>query len=76
MNKKTTSNENNDCNEFNKEFNKFLLKKSMELKMVSEIKGLNCGVIPEMEVDKTVHTIEPMWSKTCTKQIISRAIRK
>lgn len=73
MNKKTL-NENNDFDY--EKFNKILLEKAMERKMISEIKGLNCSIVPEMEFDDTVHTIEPEWNKKKEIQIMGRAIRK
>ena len=52
--------------------NQNILERAILLKTTSEIRALNIGVIPKMDVIKKVHLIEPEWNKVRQKQICGR----
>jgi len=44
--------------------------------MTSEIRALNIGIIPKMDVVKKIHLIEPEWNEVRQNQSCSRIFRK
>lgn len=74
MDKKTPSNESNNFN-YNM-LNQSILEQAISLKMTSEIRALNMGIIPKMDVVKKIHVIEPNWNEVCQNQAIGRIFRK
>jgi len=57
-------------------FNQMLLEKALLIKIVNEIKALNCDIIPKMDVIKQIDLIEPNWNEICYNQAIRRVNRK
>jgi len=74
MDKKMVSNESNNFNYDTLDQN--ILEQAILLQQISEIRALNMGIIPKMDVIKEIHLIEPEWNKVSQKQVISRIFRK
>lgn len=73
MNKKN----NDDDNNFDYDtINQKILNQAILLKMTSEIRALNNGIIPKMDFEKSFCVIEPKWNEKHTNQILGRALRK
>ena len=53
-----------------------ILEQAILLKMTSEIRALNMGIIPKMDVVKKIHLIEPEWNEVRQNQSCSRMFRK
>lgn len=53
-----------------------MLEEAILIKMTSEIRLLNFGIIPKMDVVKQIHLIEPKWNNVRQNQIIGRMFRK
>ena len=56
--------------------NQSILAQAILLKTTSEIRALKFGIIPEMEVVKKIHLIEPKWNEVRQTQVINRTFRK
>jgi len=82
MDNKITLNKNNNFNYDT--LNQNILEQAILLKMTSEIRALNMGIIPKMDVVKKNHLIEPMiepmiepkWNEVRQNQSCSRIFRK
>ena len=71
MDNKITLNKNNNFN-----YDTYILEQAILLKMTSEIRALNMGIIPKMDVVKKIHLIEPEWNEVRQNQSCSRIFRK
>jgi len=74
MDNKITLNKNNNFN-----YDTYILEQAILLKMTSEIRALNMGIIPKMDVVKKIHLIEPKepkWNEVRQNQSCSRIFRK
>jgi hypothetical protein len=56
--------------------NQSILEQAILLKTTSEIRALKFGIIPEMEIVKKIHLIEPKWNEVRQTQVINRIFRK
>ena len=56
--------------------NQSILEQAILLKTTSEIRALKFGIIPEMEIVKKNHLIEPKWNEVRQTQVINRIFRK
>ena len=56
--------------------NQSILAQAILLKTTSEIRALKFGIIPEMEIVKKNHLIEPKWNEVRQTQVINRIFRK
>ena len=56
--------------------NQSILAQAILLKTTSEIRALKFGIIPEMEIVKKIHLIEPKWNEVRQTQVINRIFRK
>jgi len=59
--------------------NQNILEQAILLQMTSEIRALNMGIIPKMDVFKKIHLIEPIepkWNEVRQNQSCSRIFRK
>ncbi len=56
--------------------NKSILEEAISIKMTNEIKALNYGIIPKMDVVKQINFIEPKWNDVRQNQVIGRIFRK
>jgi len=56
--------------------NQSILEEAILIKMDSEIRALNFGIIPKMDVVKQIHLIEPKWNEVRQNQLIGRVFRK
>ena len=56
--------------------NQYMLEVATSIKTTSEIKALNFGIIPKMDVVKQIHLIEPKWNEVRQNQVICRTFRK
>ena len=66
----------NKNNNFNYDtLNQNILEQAILLKMTSEIRALNMGIIPKMDVVKKIHLIEK-WNEVRQNQSCSRIFRK
>jgi len=77
MDNKITLNKNNNFNYDT--LNQNILEQAILLKMTSEIRALNMGIIPKMDVVKQIHVIEPEWpewNEVRQNQSCSRIFRK
>jgi hypothetical protein len=74
MDNKITLNKNNNFNYDT--LNQNILEQAILLKMTSEIRALNMGIIPKMDVVKKIHLIEPKWNEVRQNQSCSRIFRK
>ena len=75
----------NESNNFDYDtLNQSILAQAILLKTTSEIRALKFGIIPEMEIVKKNHLIEPMiepmiepkWNEVRQTQVINRIFRK
>jgi hypothetical protein len=67
----------NESNNFDYDtLNQIILAQAILLKTTSEIRALKFGIIPEMEVVKKIHLIEPKWNEVRQTQVINRIFRK
>ena len=67
----------NESNNFDYDtLNQSILAQAILLKTTSEIRALKFGIIPEMEVVKKIHLIEPEWNEVRQNQIRSRIFRE
>ena len=67
----------NESNNFNYDtLNKNILEQAILLQQISEIRALNMGIIPKMDVIKEIHLIEPKWNEVRQNQAIGRIFRK
>ena len=71
----------NESNNFDYDtLNQSILEQAILLKTTSEIRALKFGIIPEMEIVKKIHLIEPMiepkWNEVRQTQVINRIFRK
>ena len=67
----------NESNNFDYDtLNQSILEQAILLKMTSEIRALKFGIIPEMEIVKKIHLIEPKWNEVRQTQVINRIFRK
>ena len=70
----------NESNNFDYDtLNQSILEQAILLKTISEIRALKFGIIPEMEVVKKIHLIEPnepKWNEVRQTQVINRIFRK
>jgi len=67
----------NESNNFNYDtLNQNILEQAILLQQISEIRALNIGIIPKMDVIKEIHLIEPKWNDVRQNQVISRIFRK
>jgi hypothetical protein len=67
----------NESNNFNYDtLNQSILEQAILLKTTSEITALKFGIIPEMEVVKKIHLIEPNWNEVRQNQVLNRISRK
>ena len=73
MDNKITLNKNNNFNYDT--LNQNILEQAILLKMTSEIRALNMGIIPKMDVVKKIHLIEK-WNEVRQNQSCSRIFRK
>ena len=55
--------------------NQSILEEAILIKMASEIRALNFGIIPKMDVVKQIHLIEPKWNEVRQNQVIGRSHR-
>jgi hypothetical protein len=85
MDNKITLNKNNNFNydtDYDTDYdtlNQNILEQAILLKMTSEIRALNMGIIPKMDVVKKIHLIEPnepKWNEVRQNQSCSRIFRK
>ena len=77
MDKKNSLNESNNVNYDT--LNQSILEQAILLKTTSEIRALKFGIIPEMDVVKKIHLIEPnepKWNEVRQNQSCSRIFRK
>ncbi len=74
MDNKITLNKNNNFNYDT--LNQNILEQAILLQQISEIRALNIGIIPKMDVIKEIHLIEPKWNDVRQNQVISRIFRK
>jgi hypothetical protein len=80
MDNKITLNKNNNFNYDT--LNQNILEQAILLKMTSEIRALNMGIIPKMDVVKKIHlidpdlSVEPKWNEVRQNQSCSRIFRK
>ena len=78
MDNKITLNKNNNFNYDT--LNQNILEQATLLKMTSEIRALNMGIIPKMDVVKKIHLIEPLiepkWNEVRQNQSCSRIFRE
>ena len=77
MNKKMILNESNNFNYDT--LNQNILEQAILLQQTSEIRALNMGIIPKMDVIKEIHLIEPnepKWNEVRQNQAIGRIFRK
>jgi hypothetical protein len=80
MDNKITLNKNNNFNYDT--LNQNILEQAILLKMTSEIRALNMGIIPKMDVFKKNHlidpdlSVEPKWNEVRQNQSCSRIFRK
>ena len=56
--------------------NQSILESATLTKMDSEIRALNFGIIPKMDVVKQIHLIEPKWNEVRQNQVMGRIFRK
>jgi len=78
MDNKITLNKNNNDDEYDT-LNQNILEQAILLKMTSEIRALNMGIIPKMDVVKKIHLIEPKepkWNEVRQNQSCSRIFRR
>jgi len=78
MDNKITLNKNNNDDEYDI-LNQNILEQAILLKMTSEIRALNMGIIPKMDVVKKIHLIEPKepkWNEVRQNQSCSRIFRE
>jgi hypothetical protein len=73
MDNKITLNKNNNFNYDT--LNQNILEQAILLQMTSEIRALNMGIIPKMDVVKKIHLIEK-WNEVRQNQSCSRIFRK
>ena len=67
----------NESNNFDYDtLNQSILEQAILLKTTSEIRALKFGFIPEMEIVKKIHLIEPKWNEVRQTQVINRIFRK
>ena len=67
----------NESNNFDYDtLNQSILAQAILLKTTSEIRALKFGIIPEMEVVKKIHLIEPKWNEVRQTKVINRIFRK
>jgi hypothetical protein len=67
----------NKSNNFNYDtLNQNILEQATLLKIISEIRALNIGIIPKMDVVKKIHLIEPEYNKVRQNQSCTRIFRK
>ena len=67
----------NESNNFDYDtLNQSILEQAILLKTISEIRALKFGIIPEMEIVKKNHLIEPKWNEVRQTQVINRIFRK
>jgi hypothetical protein len=67
----------NESNNFDYDtLNQSILAQAILLKTTSEIRALKFGIIPEMEIVKKIHLIEPKWNEVRQTQVINRIFRK
>ena len=67
----------NKNNNFNYDtLNQNILEQAILLQYTSEIRSLNIGIIPKMDVIKEIHLIEPRWNEVRQNQAICRIFRK
>ena len=67
----------NESNNFDYDtLNQNILEQAILLKTTSEIRALKFGIIPEMEIVKKIHLIEPKWNEVRQTQVINRIFRK
>ena len=75
MNKKMILNESNNFNYDT--LNQNILEQAILLQYTSEIRALNMGIIPKMDVIKEIHLmIEPKWNDVRQNQNLGRIFRK
>jgi hypothetical protein len=80
MDNKITLNKNNNFNYDT--LNQNILEQAILLKMTSEIRALNMGIIPKMDVVKKIHliepdlSVEPKWNEVRQNQSCRRIFRK
>jgi len=80
MDNKITLNKNNNFNYDT--LNQNILEQAILLKMTSEVRALNMGIIPKMDVVKKIHlidpdlSVEPKWNEVRQNQSCSRIFRK
>ena len=74
MDNKITLNKNNNDDEYDT-LNQYILEQAILLQMTSEIRALNMGIIPKMDVVKKIHLIEK-WNEVRQNQSCSRIFRK
>jgi len=74
MNKKISLNEDKNFN-YNT-INQSILEEAILTKIDSEIRALNFGIIPKMDVVKQIHLIEPKWNEIRQNQVTCRIFRK
>jgi hypothetical protein len=60
--------------------NQYILEQAILLQMTSEVRALNMGIIPKMDVVKKIHLIEPLiepkWNEVRQNQSCSRIFRE
>jgi hypothetical protein len=56
--------------------NQSILEQQILQNTTSEIRALKFGIIPEMEIVKKIHLIEPKWNEVRQTQVINRIFRK
>ena len=67
----------NESNNFDYDtLNQSILEQAILLKTTSEIRAFKFGIIPEMEIVKKNHLIEPKWNEVRQTQVINRISRK
>ena len=67
----------NESNNFDYDtLNQSILEQAILLKTTSEIRALKFGIIPEIEIVKKIHLIEPKWNEVRQTQVINRIFRK
>ena len=67
----------NESNNFDYDtLNQSILEQAILLKTTSEIRAFKFGIIPEMEIVKKNHLIEPKWNEVRQTQVINRIFRK
>jgi len=67
----------NESDNFNYDMvNQSILEEAILLKTTSEIKAINFGIIPKMDVVKQIHLIEPKWNEIRQNQVMGRIFRK